>query len=40
LRNALAHAPQGSRESFVHNVAVNRLLLGEDEQALYSAPLR
>jgi hypothetical protein len=24
----------------VHNVAVNRLLLGQDEQAVYTEPLR
>lgn len=40
VRNALEHVPQQSRESFVNNVAVNRLLLGTDERALYTQPLR
>jgi DNA-binding SARP family transcriptional activator len=38
--NALEHVPQESRESFMRNVAVNRLLLLEDEPAIYTEPLR
>jgi hypothetical protein len=40
VRNALGHVPQASRDSFVRNVAVNRLLLLEDEPAVYTGPLR
>jgi DNA-binding SARP family transcriptional activator len=40
VQHALAHAPQGSQERFVHNVVVNRLLLGDDEHAVYAGPWR
>ena len=39
VHNALPQVPQAARESFVHRVPVNRVLLGADEQALYTAPL-
>ena len=40
VRRALEQVPQGSRSSFVSCVAVNRLLLGTDERALLTQPLR
>ena len=39
VRNALPQVPQAARESFAHQVTVNRLLLGGDPQALYAAAL-
>jgi hypothetical protein len=40
VHNALKHLPPGAEEGFAEQVLVNRLLLGHDEVALYSQPLR
>jgi DNA-binding SARP family transcriptional activator len=40
VRDALQRVPPESRDSFMHDVAVNRLLLGEDEAAVLEEPLR
>ncbi len=40
VHHALRHLPPGAEEGFTRHVAVNRLLLGSDEQALYVRPLR
>jgi DNA-binding SARP family transcriptional activator len=39
VRQARLHLPRHAEEAFSHHVAVNRLLLGTDRQALYTAPL-
>jgi DNA-binding SARP family transcriptional activator len=39
VHGALQHLPAGARDPFVQHVAVNRLLLGASEPALYAAPL-
>ena len=38
--NALRRLPPGAEGGFTCNVAVNRLLLGDDERAIYLEPLR
>jgi hypothetical protein len=40
VREALQRVPPESRHSFVSQVAVNRMLLDVDEQAVYVQPLR
>ncbi len=39
VQHALQHLPPGAEEGFVRDVAVNRLLLGVDQPALYAQPL-
>jgi hypothetical protein len=39
VRQAQAHVPPEAAESFANNVPVNRLLLGDDEDAVYTATL-
>jgi hypothetical protein len=39
VRHALQHLPPRAEEGFLRDVAVNRLLLGVDEPALYAQPL-
>jgi DNA-binding SARP family transcriptional activator len=39
VHTALAHVPAGMEQGFAQGVAANRLLLGSDEEALYTAPL-